>query len=55
MIKDASNPNAFKVRRGKVGGYSDYFDEAELKEIDTLIASLPPIFEYRPRGSTVQA
>jgi hypothetical protein len=52
MIKDPENPNAFKVRRGKVGGYSDYFNEAELEEIDRLIASLPPIYAYQPRRDT---
>lgn len=54
MIKDASNPNAFKVRRGKVGGYSDYFNETELDEIDRLIASLPPIYAYQPRHGAAQ-
>ena len=52
MIKDPDNPNAFKVRRGKVGGYNDYFSETELEEIDRLIASLPPVYDYRPRGGT---
>ena len=55
MIKDPDNPNAYKVRRGKVGGYSDYFDEGELEEIDRLIASLPPMYAYRPQGSTAQS
>ena len=25
---DKANPNSFKVRRAKVGGYRDYFDDA---------------------------
>jgi hypothetical protein len=49
MIKDPNNPDAFKVRRGKVGGYSDYFSAAELEAIDRLIAGLPPVYGYLPR------
>ena len=30
---DKSNPDSFKVRRAKVGGYRDYFDEHQLVEI----------------------
>ena len=48
MLKDPDNPDAFKVRRGKVGGYRDYFSEAELEEIDRLIATLPPLYGYLP-------
>jgi hypothetical protein len=47
MIKDASNPEAFKVRRGKVGGYMDYFTDSELDEIDRLVAEgVPPVYGY---------
>ena len=48
MIKDQHNPDAFKVRRGKVGGYRDYFSDRELEDMDRLIASLPPIYGYLP-------
>ena len=34
---DASNPDSFKVRRGKVAGYRDYFTEPQLAEIDNMI------------------
>jgi hypothetical protein len=54
MIKDPNNPDAFKVRRGKVGGYSDYFNDAELAEIDELIASLPPIYGYTAPDATAR-
>jgi hypothetical protein len=46
MLKDPNNPDAFKVRRGKVGGYCDYFAEHELEVIDRLIAALPPVYGY---------
>jgi hypothetical protein len=50
MIKDQNNPDAFKVRRGKVGGYRDYFGERELENIDRLIVTLPPIYGYAPHA-----
>lgn len=44
---DKSNPNSFKVRRAKVGGYRDYFDDAQVARIETLIAErLDPSFGY---------
>jgi hypothetical protein len=45
--KDKSNPDSFKVRRAKVGGYRDYFDEAQSAEIDALVArELSPLYGY---------
>lgn len=35
---DASNPDSYKVRRAKVGGYRDYFTEEEVARIDALVA-----------------
>jgi hypothetical protein len=52
MIKDQNNPDAFKVRRGKVGGYRDYFSDQELADIDKLIATLPTIYGYTPDAGT---
>ncbi|MBX3707699.1 MAG: sulfotransferase domain-containing protein [Pseudomonadales bacterium] len=44
---DPSNPDSFKTRRAKVGGYHDYFDAAGIAEIDALIArTLDPVFGY---------
>lgn len=34
---DRSNPDSFKVRRGKVGGYKDYFTMEQLIVIDALL------------------
>lgn len=47
MIKDAGNPQAFKVRRGKVGGYTDYFSDPELEKIDRMVnEGVPPLYGY---------
>ncbi|MEO1016584.1 MAG: sulfotransferase domain-containing protein [Pseudomonadota bacterium] len=35
---DPTNPNAFKVRRGKVGGYRDYFGVEEISALDAVVA-----------------
>lgn len=44
---DPDNPDSYKVRRAKVGGYRDYFDDAELAAIDALVAErLDPAFGY---------
>ncbi|HVP31699.1 MAG TPA: sulfotransferase domain-containing protein [Myxococcota bacterium] len=45
--KDKSNPDSFKVRRAKVGGYRDYFDEAQAARIDALVRGrLSPVYGY---------
>jgi hypothetical protein len=45
--KDRSNPQSFKVRRGKVGGWRDDFTDAEARRIEALIESeLAPVFGY---------
>ena len=36
---DSGNPNSYKVRRAKVGGYRDYFNDRELTVIDEIIRS----------------
>jgi Sulfotransferase domain len=41
------NPDSYKVRRAKVGGYRDYFDDAGVAEVDQAIsARLSPLFGY---------
>lgn len=41
------DPNTYKVRRAKVGGYKDYFDDAQVKEIDDLVRrELSPTYGY---------
>lgn len=34
---DPANPNAYKARRAKVGGWRDYFTDAEIAEIDAMV------------------
>ncbi len=44
---NADDPDSFKVRRGKVGGYRDYFSDEQIRRIDTLVAErLSPVFGY---------
>ncbi|MGD8415716.1 MAG: sulfotransferase domain-containing protein [Pseudomonadales bacterium] len=43
----ADDPDSFKVRRGKVGGYRDYFAPDEIDEIDARLAErLDPALGY---------
>ena len=45
--KDRSNPDSYKVRRAKVGGYRDYFDDEQVAEMDAFVNSrLSPVFGY---------
>ena len=47
VAKDRGNPQSFKVRRAKVGGYRDYFSDAETAQIQDLIRSrLHPSFSF---------
>ena len=36
---DRNNPDSFKVRRGKVGGYRDYFDAEQVAWLDEFVRS----------------
>ena len=40
---DASDPESFKVRRGKIGGYADYLSEEDVAFMEVLCADLPPL------------
>jgi hypothetical protein len=43
------NPDSYKVRRAKVGGYRDYFTDDQVRTIASFIAdSLDPFFGYPP-------
>ena len=49
---DKSNPNSFKVRRAKVGGYHDYFEDNQLAVIDrSVVERLDPVFGYSEAAS----
>ena len=46
--RDRGNPASFKTRRGKVGGWRDYFTQAEASEIEAVVdRTLLPGFGYR--------
>ncbi|MGW8310932.1 MAG: sulfotransferase domain-containing protein [Thiogranum sp.] len=50
---DKKNPNSFKVRRAKVGGYRDYFEDEQVAEIDRMVEQgLDPVFGYGTDSST---
>lgn len=36
--KDPDDPDSYKVRRGKVGGYRDYFRDDEIRKVDAFVA-----------------
>lgn len=44
---DKANPQSFKVRKGKVGGYRDYFTDEQCAYLEQLAAGLDPVFGYR--------
>jgi hypothetical protein len=44
---DRGNPDSYKVRRAKVGGWRDYFDERQAAAIERVLAAHPlPLFGY---------
>ena len=44
---DKNNPQSFKVRRAKVGGYRDYFEDAEIETLDAMVRDrLSPYYGY---------
>lgn len=46
-LRNPDDPNTFKVRRGKVGGYRDYFTAEQAAELETLVADrLSPSLGY---------
>lgn len=45
---DASDGDSFKVRRGKIGGYRDYFSDDQNVYLDGLVRDrLNPVYGYR--------
>ncbi len=48
MPRDKDNPDSYKVRRAKVGGYRDYFTDEEVAVIDRRLAdTLDTLFNYK--------
>ncbi len=53
---DRDNPESFKVRRAKVGGYRDYFDDDQILRIDAFVRdTLSPVFGYHDVPSVSEA
>jgi hypothetical protein len=47
QAKNVKDPNTFKVRKAKVGGYRDYFDDDQVAELHAMVDSkLLPVFGY---------
>lgn len=45
--KNPDDPDSFKVRRGKVGGYADYFDPEQVAVMEQFVQDrLDPVFDY---------
>jgi hypothetical protein len=56
VARDRNNPDSFKVRRGKVGGWRDHFTEAEALQIEQQIArELAPVFGYQAPADAPRA
>lgn len=43
---DSDNPASFKVRKAKVGGYREHFDEQQCMQLQAMVDELDPIFGY---------
>ena len=54
VAKDASNPDSFKVRKAKVGGYRDYFDDAQVLEMQALVKRELAAFKANRDGESVR-
>jgi hypothetical protein len=43
---DKDNPQSFKVRKAKVGGYRDYFTDEQCEQLEQMVGQLDPMFGY---------
>jgi hypothetical protein len=43
---DKDNPQSFKVRKAKVGGYRDYFTDEQCQQLEQMMQLLDPVFGY---------
>jgi len=54
-LKDRNDPTTYKVRRGKVGGYRDYFTPEQVAELEDLVYSrISPAFGYKPAAASAE-
>jgi len=52
-LRNPNDPESFKVRRAKVGGYRDYFSAEQTAELEQLVAErLSPAFGYSETKTT---
>ncbi len=50
-LRNPDDPNTFKVRRGKVGGYKDYFTPEQAEELEEIVrVRLSPSLGYTTAG-----
>ncbi|MFQ5971936.1 MAG: sulfotransferase domain-containing protein [Alphaproteobacteria bacterium] len=55
-LRNRDDPDTYKVRRGKVNGYRDYFTPEQAAELEELVAArLSPTFGYGPSYPTKPA
>ena len=55
-LRNPRDPESFKVRRGKVNGYRDYFTPEQLAELEELVAKhLSPSLGYEPSNAAGRA
>jgi hypothetical protein len=48
-LRNPQDPESFKVRRAKVGGFKDYFTAAQVAELEELVRRrLSPSLGYQP-------
>jgi Sulfotransferase domain len=48
-LRNPADPESFKVRRAKVGGFKDYFTAEQVAELEDLVRTrLSPTFGYQP-------
>jgi len=53
-LRNKKDPGSLKVRRGKVGGFRDYFTDDQVAIMDEMVRSrLSPTFGYYPEPRTV--
>ncbi len=43
---DKDDPQSYKVRKAKVGGYRDYFTDEQCEQLEQMVAELNPMFGY---------
>ena len=47
-IRDTADPNARRVRRGRVGGYTDELTPEQIVDLDRRLEATGGVFDYRP-------